>query len=97
MPFCRLRNGALAYGGEFNVTAAHYIYGKGCNILQMMGWRAGDSIGLPERQGLRAPLVPAVKIDRKGLVSDFEVSRKRLRIRQSVSADFVRCLFNKEN
>ena len=41
--------------------------------MQKMGWKAGDSIGLPERNGLRAPLVPAVKIDRRGLISDFEV------------------------
>lgn len=39
---------------------------RGRNMLQKMGWSAGDGLGV-ERQGIREPIRPKIQTDSKGI------------------------------
>lgn len=47
--------------------------GMGMHLLQKMGWRPGEGLG-KERNGALQPLLLEVKLDKKGLVANEEVS-----------------------
>ncbi|CAN8017472.1 unnamed protein product [Ixodes persulcatus] len=56
------------------VRAAPVCEGIGMHLLRKMGWAPGEGLG-KNKEGCLEPLLPSIKTDKKGLVSDLELRR----------------------
>lgn len=56
------------------VKAAPVCEGIGMHLLRKMGWTPGEGLG-KNKEGALEPLLPSIKTDKRGLVSEQEVKR----------------------
>ncbi|XP_077488003.1 uncharacterized protein LOC144098921 isoform X2 [Amblyomma americanum] len=59
------------------MKAAPVCEGIGMHLLRKMGWTPGEGLG-KNKEGALEPLLPSIKTDKKGLVSELETKRPPL-------------------